>query len=264
MPHSVPSRHQQQTDYIFVAVLCVCVLIIPVPVGVGVFSLQRLLQPADAVLSGPTADGELMLAIPTILVGCLASFRVAWILTRRIRRRLRMPDKDLLPDGSWAKSIDWQSINWRLVAGIAEVILTLIAAKGFGSYFYVTESGVSVRTPLQFSMRHYEWKDVITVSVRCRHSIVKRKNRFRYVLEMSDGQEVDLSGAFFSVSPKLRAASAVRFAEFIPSHLNTVPSIRYEFDISQDALVSLGEKRGVVLSNALREQVLTHGGTLQR
>lgn len=263
MPHSARSGHQQQPDYIFVAVLCVCVLIVPA-VGAGVMSLQRLLQPADAVLSGPTPNGELMFVIPTMLVGLLASFRVARTLTRRIRRGLSMPDKDLLPDGAWAKSIDWQSINWPLVAGIAGVILMLIAAKGFGSYFYVTESGVSVRAPLQFSMRHYEWKDVITVSVQCRYSIVKRNNRFRYVLEMSDGQEVDLSAALSSVSPRLRAASAVRFAEFIPSHLNTVPSIRYEFDISQDALASLGEKRGVVLSNALSEQVLTHGGTLQR
>ena len=29
MPHSAPSRHQQQPDYIFIAVLCVCVLIVP-------------------------------------------------------------------------------------------------------------------------------------------------------------------------------------------------------------------------------------------
>jgi hypothetical protein len=81
---------------------------------------------------------------------------------------------------------------------------------------------------------------------------------------MSNGLEVDLSGALYGVSPKLRAASAVRFAEFIPSHLNTVSSMRYEFDVSQDALAVLGKKHGVVLSDALREQVLAHGGTLQR
>jgi hypothetical protein len=264
MPPLAPSDHQQQPDYIFVGVLCVCALIIPVPVAVGVSSLQRLLQPADSVLFGPTPNGELMFAIPTILIGILASFRVARTLTRRIRRGLRMPDKDLLPDGAWAKSIDWQSINWRPAAGIAGVILMLVAAKGLGSYSYVTESGVSVRSPLEFSMRHYEWKDVTTVRVHCRDSMSKRKRRFRYVLEMSNGQEVDLSRALYGASAKLRAASAVRFAEFIPSHLNAVPSIRYEFDVSQAALVSLGKKHGVVLSKALSEQILAHGGTLQR
>jgi hypothetical protein len=204
-----------------------------------------------------------MFAIPAILIGLLASFRVAWPLTRWIRRSLRMPDKDLLPVGAWAKSIDWQSIDWRLVAGIAGVILMLVAAKGFGSYFYVTESGVSVRPPLEFSMRHYEWKDVTTVSVHCRDSISKRERRFRYVLEMSNGQEVDLSRALYGISARLRAASAVRFAEFIPSHLNTVLGMRYEFDVSQNALAALGRKHGAVLSNALREQILAHGGTLQ-
>jgi hypothetical protein len=112
-------------------------------------------------------------------------------------------------------------------------------------------------------MRHYEWRDVTTVSVHCRHSIVKSKNRFRYVLEMSDGYEVDLSGALYGVSARLRAAAAVRFAEFIPSRLNTVPSMRCEFDVSQAALVSLGERHGVVLSQTLSEQLLAHGGTLQ-
>jgi hypothetical protein len=204
-----------------------------------------------------------MFVIPIILIGGLVSFRVGWTLARWIRRRLRMPYIDLIPDGAWAKSIDWQAITWRPAAGIAGVILTLIAAKGLGSYVYVTESGVSVRSPLEFSMRHYEWNDVTTVRVHCRDSMTKRKRQFRYALEMSNGQEVDLSKALYGASTKLRAASAVRFAEFIPSHLNAVPSIRYEFDISQDALASLGKRHGVVLSNALREQVLAHGGTLQ-
>ena len=262
MPHSAPSDQQQQQDYIFVAILCVCALIVPA-VGAGVMSLQRLLQPADSLLFGPTPNGQLMFVIPTILIGLLASFRVAWTITRWIRRGLRMPDKNPLVVAAWAKSIDWQSINWRLVAGIAVVILMLIAAKGFGSYFYVTESGLSVGPPLEFSMRHYEWKDVTTVSVHCRHSISRRKSRFRYILKMSDGYEVDLSSALSGITMKVRAASAARFAESIPSHLNTVPSILYEFDVSQDALASLGKKHGVALSNALREQVLAHGGTLQ-
>lgn len=263
MFHTAPSEQSQRTDFVYCGVVCILIFGV-VPVGVATFSLQRLLlQPADSVLFGPTPIGELMFVIPTILIGCLASFRVGWTLARWIRRRLRMPYIDLIPDGAWAKSKYLQSINWRPAAGIAGVILMLIAAKGFGSYLYAAESGVSVRSPLEFSMRHYEWQDVTTVRVHCRDSMSERKRRFRYVLEMSDGQEVDLSKALYGASAKLRAASAVRFAEFIPSHLNAVPSIRYEFDISQDALASLGKRHGVVLSNALREQVLAHGGTLQ-
>jgi hypothetical protein len=92
---------------------------------------------------------------------------------------------------------------------------------------------------------------------------MKSKNRFRYILEMSDGYEVDLRPALGATTQKVRAAYAARFAESIPSHLNTVPNILYEFNVSQDGLALLGEKRGMVLPNALREQVLPHGGTLQ-
>jgi hypothetical protein len=150
-----------------------------------------------------------------------------------------------------------------LAGGIAGVVLILVGAKGFGSHFYVTENGVSVRPPLEFSMRHYEWKDVTTVSVRCRHAISRSRSRFRYILKMSDGYEVDLSSALLGATAKLRAAYAARFAASIESISSRLPSIRYEFDVSQDALASLGKRHGVVLSNALREQVLAHGGTLQ-
>ena len=112
-------------------------------------------------------------------------------------------------------------------------------------------------------MRHYEWKEVTTVRVRCIQSIVKRKNLFHYVLKMSDGYEVDLSGALSGITYKRRAAYAARFAEVVPSHLNTVQNILYDFDVSEDGLVLLGENRGMVLPNAIREQVLAHGGTLQ-
>jgi hypothetical protein len=157
-----------------------------------------------------------MFLIPTILFSFLAAFRVAWTLAKWVRRGLRMPDKVPLPVPR-----DWQSINWRLAGGIAGVILILIAAKGFGSYFYVTESGISVRPPLEFSMRHYEWKDVITVSSYCRESITRSKRRFHYILKMSDGYEVDLSGALSGITVKRRTAYAARLAEIVPSHLHT-------------------------------------------
>ncbi|MGH8767657.1 MAG: hypothetical protein ACREVT_05675 [Burkholderiales bacterium] len=202
-----------------------------------------------------------MLVVPTILISLLPAIAVALILTKWIRRGLRMPDIAPVQLGAWTESIDWQSINWRLVGGIAAAILLLVGAKGLGSYFYVTENGVSVRPPLEFTMRHYEWKDVAAISVRCR--LAPRTSRFRYTLEMSDGYEVDVSRAIGGTTANLRAASAARFAESIPPHLNRVPGIRYKFDVSQDGLASHGRRRGVVLSNALREQVLAHGGTLQ-
>jgi hypothetical protein len=203
-----------------------------------------------------------MFAVPAILLGLVPATAAALILTKWIRRGLRMPDIPPVQLGAWAKSIDWQSINWRLVGGIAGVILIALAAKGFGSYFCVTEDGVSVRPPLEFSMRHYEWKDVTTVSVHCRESPTRRKSRFRYALEMSDGYDVDLSSALLGPTGKLREASAARFAATI-SRPNMPPSVRYEFDVSEDALASLGRRHGVVLSNALREQVTAHGGTLE-
>ena len=70
--------------------------------------------------------------------------------------------------------------------------------------------------------------------------------------------------SLFGAAATLRAAYAACFAETIPSRLKLVPSIRYGSDGSRDGLASLGNRHGVVLSNALREQVLAHGGTLQR
>src|SRR5262245_6851958 len=217
-----------------------------------------MLQPADSVLFGPTPIGEIMWLVPTILIGFVLSITAARPLAKWIRLGLRLPDTAPPPAAGWARSI-----NWRFAGGIAGVILISVGAKGLGSYFYVTENGISVRPPLEFSMRHYEWKDVTTVSVRCRNSFSRRESRFRYIVKMSDGYEVDLSQALRGATAKLRAASATRFAESIPSRLNMLPDMRYEFDVSQDALASLGRRQGVALSNALREQVLAHGGTLQ-
>jgi hypothetical protein len=92
---------------------------------------------------------------------------------------------------------------------------------------------------------------------------MKRNNQFLYILTMSDGYEVELSRALDATTEELRASYAARFAESIPSQLNTVPSIVYKFNVSRDGLASLGENRGMVLPNAIRDQVLTHGGALQ-
>jgi hypothetical protein len=263
--HTGPSEPSQQTNYVFIVVACVCVFIIAIPLGVAVSSLQRLLQPADSVFFGPTENGVIMFLVPTILIGLVLATAAALILNKWIRRGLRMPEMAPIPALAAHAQVEpiWQSINWRLAGGIAGVILIVVGAKGFGSYFYVTESGISVRPALEFSMRHYEWKDVTTVSVRCIDSIVKTKNRFRYILTMSDGYEEDLSSALGATTQKVRAAYAARFAEIIPSRLNTMPHIAYYFDVSEDGLARLGEKRGMALPNAIREQVLAHGGTLK-
>jgi hypothetical protein len=108
-------------------------------------------------------------------------------------------------------------------------------------------------------MRHYEWKDVITVSVHCRDSLTRSKRRFHYILKMSDGYEVDLSGSLYGITLKRRTAYAARFAEIVSSYLNTALNVSYEFDVSEDGLALLSKNRG----NAIREQVLAHGGTLQ-
>jgi hypothetical protein len=264
--HTAPSEHPQQENLVYAGVVCICVLIGIPPLGFAAISLQRLLlQPADSVLFGPTLIGLIMYLVPIILIGLVLSMMAAWPLTSWIRRALRMPHvAHPLPLAAWAQLTAWaQSTNWWVAGGIAGVILITVGAKGLGSYFYVTEEGVSLRPPLEFSMRHYEWKDVTTVSVRYRHSLSRSKSRFRYLLKMSDGYDVDLTLALLRPTAKLRAESAARFAESIPSLLNRVPSIRYAFDVSQDALASLGESHGVVLSNALRQQILAHGGTLQ-
>ena len=264
MRHSVPSEHRQEPDFLYVGIVTACLLIIVLPVGWSIFSLQHRLPPPDSLLSGPTQEGELGFLIPIILVGSLTAFWIAWPLTKWVRRSLRMPDRVPLPAPSWAAlQADWQAFNWRRAGAIAGVVLILIAAKGFGSYFYATESGISVRPFLEFSMRHYEWKDVANVSVHCRDSVVKSQRRFRYVLTMSDGYYLELSGALAAPTMKRRTAYATSFAEVVPSHLNTKPNIWYQFDVSEDGLALLGEKRGMVLPNAIREQVLAHGGTMQ-
>jgi hypothetical protein len=263
MRHRPPSTHEQEADYIYLASVCVCVVPFSVVPAVGIFSLQRRLQPADSLLFAPTVDGESMILIPTIMLGALAAFWIAWPLTKWIRRTFGLPDKDPIVVADWAKSA-WKEINWRFVGGIAGVVLIPIVTQGFRSYFYATESGISVRPPLEFSMRHYEWRDVTTVRVRCIHSpMVKSKRGLRYILKMSDGYEVDLSPALRAMTQTARAAYAARFAEIIPSHLNTVASIVYAFEVSRDGLALLSEKHGTVLPNAIREQVLAHGGTLQ-
>jgi hypothetical protein len=46
--------------------------------------------------------------------------------------------------------------------------------------------------------------------------------------------------------------------------LDSLSGVRYEFDISEKALVALGSEHGAAgLENAIRSQVLKHGGVVQ-
>jgi len=264
MRESAPSEHRQETDYIYVSIVCFLVFGIG-PLGIAELGLQRLLlQPTGSVLFGPTPVGKMMILVPTILIGLLVSFVAARPITRLIRRGLGMPEiTPPFPVAPWAR-LRWQSMDWRRAGGVVGVTLILVAAKGFVSYFYVTESRILVRSPQEFSMRQYEWTDVTAVRVRCKFSkMTKRQNGLRYVLRMSDGYELDWSPALDAATQKMRTAYAARLAEVIRSRLNAAPGIRYEFDVSRDGLVHLGENRGPVLPDALREQVLTHGGILR-
>lgn len=152
MLHTAPSEHPPKENYVCYVVLCVCIFIIVLPIGVTLFSLQDLLPPADSVLFGPTPIGEITCLVLAILISLVAATAVALILTIWIRRGLGMPDMAPIPAPA-AAALE-KSINWRLAGGIAGVILILVRAKGFGSYFHMTENGISVRPALEFSMRH--------------------------------------------------------------------------------------------------------------
>jgi hypothetical protein len=73
---------------------------------------------------------------------------------------------------------------------------------------------------------------------------------------MSDGHEIDLA----QVSPR-RLSPAF---EQLTSRLDSLPGVRYEFDISEDALAECGRKHGTGFENAIRSQVQRHGGVGQR
>jgi hypothetical protein len=197
--------------------------------------------------------GQIMWLVPTILVSFAAAMTLSIRIAGYIRRRFKMPTVDPFPPPQlalWAASIDW-----RLTGIVCAVIFIAIAGKGVGSYFYVTELGLFVRPPLEFSLRHYDWEDVTSVTVQLRDDFSKTRRRFRYFLGTSDGHYIDLSPA-----PGARLGEAF---ESIASRLNSLSHVRYTFDISEARLVSLGTKHGAALEHGLRNQVLTHGGTLQ-
>ncbi len=240
-------------DGIFMILVSVFLISFAILGLISAMSLQERLAPSDAYLFGQTPAGSIMLVggMAPLILG--PAFALAMYVADRVRHFLKIPPADPLPAHVWAAA--WASAgNWRVVGAIAAAFLVAVAAKGFGSYFYLTERELAIRAPLEASLRHYQWDDIAAVSVRCYSS--SKGPRVRYVLRMSDGHVID----FDRVPPR-------RFAlvfDRMTSRLDSLSGVRYEFDISEDALAEFGRKHGAGLANAIRSQMQRYGGVIPR
>lgn len=240
-------------DGIFVVVTSVFVISFAVLGMIAAMSLQEQLAPSDAFLFGRTPVGFNMLFGGMVLLILGPVFALALYVADRIHHSFKIPPADPLPAHVWAQA--WTaSGNWRVVGAIAAAFLLAVVGKGFGSYFYLTERELAVRAPLETSLRHYQWDDVAAVFAGCR--IIGKGPRLTYVLRMSDGHDID-----FARVPPLRLAPVF---ERMASRLDSLSGVRYEFDISEDALSEFGRKHRGGLENAIRNQVRRHGGIIQR
>jgi len=243
-------RHE---DGILIVVALVLLVSFTVTGGIAVISLQERLAPSGAFLVGQTPAGWMMLlsAVVVLIMGPVAV--LAMYVADRIHHSLNIAPADplLAHVRAAARTV---STSWRVTGAIAAACLVATAATGFGSYFYLTEGELAVRAPLEASLRRYRWDDVAAVSIRCRS--FGKGPRLRYVLQMSDGQDIDLD----RVPPRRLAA----VFEQMTSRLDALSGVRYEFDVSERALAEFGAKHGTGFENAIRSQVLRHGGVLQR
>lgn len=244
----------RQADYLDVAVMALCAAaLIPPIIALG--PLQRLMEPGDSLLFGPTRIGIILMVVPVAIFIVPATVALWGILTPWIRQILRKPAPaplflPPLPMPAWA-----EAVNWSTVGTIFAVALLVVAAKGFTSYFYLDQRGLSVRPPFELALRRYDWANVVAVTIRCQPS-AKRRPRLDYVLEMSDGYEIELT-----LAPKHRFAASL---PVVSSLLRSSPNVQYRFEVSEASLAALGKQHGVALANSIREQVSIHGGTLQR
>lgn len=241
----------RQADYLDVAVIGLCAAVL-VPPSIAVLLLQRLMEPGDSLLFGPTPIGIILMAGPVALFIVPATVALWGILTLWIRQILRKPTPLFIPQPmpAWA-----EAVNWSTVGTIFTVALLVVAAKGFTSYFYLDQRGLSVRPPFELALRRYDWANVVAVTIRCQPS-AKRRPRLDYVLEMSDGYEIELT-----LAPMHRFAASL---PVVSSLLRSSPNVQFRFEVSEASLAALGERHGVALANSIREQMLIHGGTLQR
>jgi hypothetical protein len=90
MLHRALSERSREADYVFVGAAGAFVVILPVPVAAAAFSLQRRLQPPDSVLFGLAQIGDMMFAVPAMLIGLFPSIAAARALTRELYRSDRL------------------------------------------------------------------------------------------------------------------------------------------------------------------------------
>jgi len=250
IPAQATRRYEDGIFIIFMSVFLISFVILE---AVATMSLQERLAPNDAYLFGQTPAGSMMLTGGMALPILGPVFALAMYVADRVRYFLKIPPSDPLPFHVWAAA--WtRAGNWRVVGAITVAFLVAVAGLGLRSYFYVTESELAVRSPLEDSLRHYRWDDVAAVFVASPFS--GKGPQFRYVLRMSDGHDID-----FSRVPRGRLASAF---ERIADRLDSLSGVRYEFDISGDALAEFGRKHGTGFENAIRSQVQKHGGVIHR
>lgn len=246
----------RQADYLDVAVMALCAAaLIPPIIALG--PLQRLMEPGDSLLFGPTLNGIKLMVVPVAIFIVPATVALWGIFTPWIRQILRKPAPPLPPSllipppmPAWAKGT-----TGRTVGTIFAVALLVVAAKGFTSYFYVDQRGLSVRPAFELALRRYDWANVVAVTILCQPT-AKGRPRFNYVLEMSDGYEIELT-----LAPMHRFAASL---PVVSSLLRSSPNVRYRFDVSEASLAALGKEHGVALANSIREQVSIHGGSLER
>ena len=244
----------RQADYLDVAVMALCAAALIPPI-IAFVPLQRLMEPGDSLLFGPTRIGIILMVVPIAIFIVPATVALWGILTPWIRQILRKPaplPPPFIPPPmpAWA-----EGTTGRTVGTIFAVALLVVFAKGFTSYFYVNQRGLSVRPPFELALRRYDWANVVAVTILCQPG-VKRDPRFDYVLEMSDGYEIELTRA-----PMHRFAASL---PVVSSLLRSSPNVQYRFAVSEASLAALGKQHGVALANSIREQVSIHGGTLQR
>jgi len=240
-------------DGIFMVFVLIFAISFPLLGVIAAMSLQERLAPGDAFFFGQTPAGWFMLFTGIVALSLGPIVALAMYVADRVRHFLKIPPSDPLPAHVWAAA--WVAAgNWRVVGAIVAAFLVAVAGTGFGSYFYLTERELAVRAPLEASLRHYKWDDVAAVSVGCRTS--RKGPRFSYVLRMSDGHDIN-----FDRVPPWRLAPVF---ERMTSRLDSLSGVRYEFDISEDALAESGRKHGGGLENAIRNQAQKHGGTIQR
>src|SRR5512145_2110096 len=106
----------RQADYLDVAVMALCAAALIPPI-IALVALQRLMEPGDSLLFGPTRIGIILMAVPVAIFIVPATVALWAILTPWIRQILRKPAL-LLPPlfipppmPAWAEKVNWSTVG---------------------------------------------------------------------------------------------------------------------------------------------------------